>query len=374
MKKLVYLGLDAHKNSHQAALVAIDCDEVILEKELSGSIFKVVNYCKELNGKYDLRICYEAGCTGFGLYRKLTEAGLSCIVVAPSSIPKKQRSSKTDAIDARNLARYFKSGLLRPVNVPNINLEEDRDLIRFRESQVKNMTRVKQQIKAFLLRKSIAYAQEKNWSKKFIDWLGTLELSGRDRENLNRYLSHLNYETKLIEEIDQQIASIAASERYKNYTTILCGFRGISTTTAMTIATNIPDFRTFPKPKNLASYIGVTSAMHDSGDNKTTGLGITKAGNYMLRKAFICAAQQYACPDKTGARLRSQREPLPAAIRAIVERCDRRCRKMYYHLVLGLKKSTNVAKTAVAREMTHFVWEAMMAHHSGEIRAIGESV
>jgi len=53
-----------------------------------------------------LHFCYEAGPTGYGLYRWLRELEQDCIVVAPSMIP--QRSGdrvKTNRRDAEGLAR-----------------------------------------------------------------------------------------------------------------------------------------------------------------------------------------------------------------------------------------------------------------------------
>ena len=44
----------------------------------------------QLAGKYShLTFCYEAGPTGYGLYRLIKSLGHDCIVVAPSLIPSK---------------------------------------------------------------------------------------------------------------------------------------------------------------------------------------------------------------------------------------------------------------------------------------------
>ena len=59
-----------------------------------------------LAAKYQrLHFCYEAGPTGYGLYRQLTALGHDCIVVAPSLIPRKPgvrvKTNRRDAILAR---------------------------------------------------------------------------------------------------------------------------------------------------------------------------------------------------------------------------------------------------------------------------------
>jgi len=363
-KTIAYLGLDVHKKSNTAALVRIDKNSLEFEKKISNNPGRVVKFAKELSEQYDLRICYEAGCTGYKLYRKLT-ANLNCVVIAPSSLPKKKKR-KSDRIDAKNLAMFLKSGILKTVNVPNVEIEEDRDLVRFRNSKVKHITQAKQRIKAFLLRKGIEYDHEKTWNNKFYDWLGTMELSSNDRANLNRYLGDLHYATKFVDELDQEIEELSNGDRYKDILKILCGFRGINTTTAMIIATNIVDFRTFPHPKNLTSFVGVTPGFDESGESKR-GLNITKEGNMLIRQAFINAAQHYSTAITVGGRLREQRQDLPSDIRGIIDRCDRRCKKQYWKL-MHQGKCHNVAKTAVARELIQFVWEAMMTYYDGELK------
>jgi len=82
----------------------------------------------------ELRVCYEAGPTGFGLCRRLRGAGIDCIVVAPSLVPGKAGDRvKTDRRDARKLAHFLRSGDLTAVYVPDEAVEAIRDLERARE-------------------------------------------------------------------------------------------------------------------------------------------------------------------------------------------------------------------------------------------------
>lgn len=364
-KKIAYLGLDVHKKSYSAALFRIDKSTVDFEKKISSNIRKVIEFCKELSKEFDLRICYEAGSTGYKLYRKCIKANLNCSVIAPSSLPKNFKR-KNDKIDAKNLANYLKSGVLQKVNVPDIELEEDRDLVRLREAKVKNVIQAKLRIKSFLLRKGIDYDIEKTWSKKFYDWLASVELSLKDRQNLNRLLNDLKYSTKFLSEIESDIFEISESMRYQKLVDILRGFRGIETTTAMNILTHIVDFRTFDNPKYIASFVGVTPGFSNSGESKRS-LSITRAGNTLLRKAFVNAAQHYSRAKSMGSSLRQRREKLSSGILDVINRCDKRCYKTYWKLVHS-GKNHNIAKTAVARELIHFVWESMMVFYNGELK------
>lgn len=162
MKKMAWVGLDVHKSSITIALVEAGSGTEKFVQKIGGGINPLMKLLKNLELEYSLRVCYEAGCYGFTIYRKLTKANIECVVVAPSLIPTDNKKVKTDKIDAVKLAKYLRAGLLTPVNVPDATLENDRDLIRFRVAQVNEQTRIKQQILSFLLRKGIEYPEQIN--------------------------------------------------------------------------------------------------------------------------------------------------------------------------------------------------------------------
>ena len=365
--KIAWIGLDVHKNSITLALVEAGSGNEKFVQKLPNNPNQLIKLLRKLEENYNLRVCYEAGPCGYGIYRKLTEAGIDCTVVAPSLIPVDNKKVKTDRMDAIKLAKFSRSGLLTAINVPDARLENDRDLIRLRASQVKELTRIKQQILAFLLRKDIKYPDKPGWSYKFENWLATVEIDNhQDRVMLHRYLNHYNYQKRFVQELTLEIEELSQSENYSEISKILRGFRGVETITAMTILTHVPDFRTFPGPRNFMSFIGLTPGEYSSGESRK-GRGITKTGNTLLRKAFISIGQHYSMRDTVGGSLRLRRNHLPAPILALVQRTDRRCRKRYFAL-LSRGKHTNAVKTAVAREAAGFIWEAMMHYYGGECR------
>lgn len=86
-----------------------------------------------------LTFCYEAGPTGYGLYRLIKSIGHDCIVVAPSLIPSKPGDRvKTNRRDAVNLAKLLRAGELTAVWVPDERHEAMRDLVRARDAAVKS--------------------------------------------------------------------------------------------------------------------------------------------------------------------------------------------------------------------------------------------
>jgi transposase len=121
--------------------------------EIANRPEAVRNLVAKLEGKYDtLQFCYEAGPTGYGLYRQLIGLGHICIVAAPSLIPQRPGDRvKTNRRDAVTLAKLLRAGELTPVWVPDLVHEAVRDLVRARDAAVGDLRRKRQLISAFLL-------------------------------------------------------------------------------------------------------------------------------------------------------------------------------------------------------------------------------
>lgn len=364
-KQIAYLGLDVHKKTITLALFVGQSKEAELTREIRNNLKDLIKIVKSFHEKYSLRTCYEAGGCGFRIYRKLLDLGIDCIVVAPSLIPREGKKLKTDKIDATKLAKYLRAGLLSAINVPDENLERDRDLIRFREFQVRALVRIKQSILAFLLRKGINFEEGGYFSKLFLDWAYKLELPAADKMVLTKQLNHYSYQQKLVDELSDDIEKLAMTDFYKARVDILIGFRGIRVLTAMKILTHIPDFRAFPHPKKLMSYFGITSDERSSGE-KQVQTGISKRGNSLLRKSIVIAAQSYTRTFTQTAENRRIRQKLPSEIIDVIQRADNRCWKRFLRLT-SAGKHTNVAKVSVARELVGFIWEAMMHYYNGEL-------
>jgi transposase len=78
-----------------------------------------------------LMFCYEAGPTGYDLYRLLESLGYECLVVAPSLVPKKAGDRvKTNRRDAISLAKLLRTGELTAVWVPASAMRPWRSLAR----------------------------------------------------------------------------------------------------------------------------------------------------------------------------------------------------------------------------------------------------
>ena len=120
------------------------------------------------------RWAYEAGPTGFGLYRAFEAAGIHCQVVAPSKL---QRPSgdrvKTDAKDAVHLARLLLLDEVTSVAVPSMEQETARDLVRAREDAGGELVRARHRLGKLLLRHGIVYIDGNAWTAQHHSWLNS---------------------------------------------------------------------------------------------------------------------------------------------------------------------------------------------------------
>ena len=124
MRKVIYVGLDVHKESIVVGTAPEGDTSVELYGEIGGTLDALDKLIKKLDKpEVELRFVYEAGPCGYVIYRHLKKRGYHCEVIAPSLIPTKASDRvKTDRRDARQLARLFRAGELTAIYVPD---EED---------------------------------------------------------------------------------------------------------------------------------------------------------------------------------------------------------------------------------------------------------
>ncbi len=170
----VYVGLDVHKESITIAY-AIGMGEVELLGKIGTMHGDIDRLCKRLQSKgRRVRVVYEAGPCGYGLYRQLMQKEFDCMVCASSLIPKKPGERvKTDRRDAIKLVRALRAGALSAVYVPGIEDEAFRDLARAWAAAKDDLKQARQRLKSFLLSHGVRYTGSANWRPAHRRWLST---------------------------------------------------------------------------------------------------------------------------------------------------------------------------------------------------------
>jgi len=145
----LFVGIDVHKKSYHVALYLNDAPSIDFvmpakKEQLSQTLKTTAPALRQ--------VTYETGPSGYGLARHLHQHHLPVAVAATSRIPRPTGGDdKTDKLDSKKLAEYAAKRLLRPVQVPTVKQEADRQLYRMRHRQARNLAKVKVQIKSFLL-------------------------------------------------------------------------------------------------------------------------------------------------------------------------------------------------------------------------------
>ena len=357
-----YIGMDVDKAKIVVAVLKDSELETTLERMIVNSPHAVQQFVEaQQSESEEIMACYEAGSCGFELYRQLTELGVTCLVAAPGLIPHAPgKRVKTDRLDARKLARALRSGELTGVHVPCREDEHVRDYLRLYEDLKRDLRRAKQRLLQFLLRQRIRYTEGTNWTCRHRRWLEQLQFASPvSAETMQEHLWQIAELEEKLGRMKRQVEAIAADQRYAERVSRLKAFKGIETLIALSLIVEIADFNRFARAEQFMAFLGLVPSEHSSGAKRRLG-GITKAGNTHLRKLLIEAAWQYRRPNRPSKRLTARRAQLPASLVAYADRAARRLHTKYLRLIYA-GKCSQVAATATARELSGFLWGAMVA-------------
>jgi transposase len=354
----VFVGLDVAKARHAVAVAEEGRQgEVRYIGEIGADPESVRRLVTKLEKRHDrLHFCYEAGPTGYGLYRQLIKLGHQCSVVAPSLIPRKPGDRvKTNRRDALQLARLLRAGELTAVWVPDEAHEAMRDLIRSRQMAVDDTRRKRQAISSMMLRQGRTYPGKKTWGARHTQWLQAQRFDHLAQHLvLQELLLAVRHAGEQLERIEAAILELLPQWSLAPVVAALQALRGINLVTAATVMAEIGDLHRFENPRQLMAYLGLVPGERSTGDT-VHRLGITKAGNGRVRQALVESAWSYRHPPRTSRNKHYIHENLPPVVRDIAAKAQTRLCARYRALSQRGKKLT-VAVTAVARELAGFIW------------------
>ena len=360
MNTLQYVGMDVHKETIDVSVFRDRSSNPEIERKMYNSTKQIKSFFGRLKEGGNVIACYEAGCMGFEVQRMLEKMGVVCQVVAPGLLPKKPgKRIKTDRRDARDLARNLRNGEVTPIYIPSEEDEAVRDFLRMVQDIKTDLKKARQRLLGFLLRHRTIYRGGSHWTGKHEQWLKALKFNNIYlEETFNEYF----YQIKELEEkrsrMEDRIEQIAADEAYKEPVDKLKCFKGIATLIALSFVVEIGDFRRFMKADEFMAFLGLIPSEESSGEKRKQG-GITKAGNIHLRKLLIEASWHYRRYKVVSKRLAVRRRGQPAGIISYANKAGKRLSKKYSRLMFNGKRS-QVAVTAVARELAGFVWGMMI--------------
>ncbi|WP_257352391.1 IS110 family transposase [Pseudalkalibacillus decolorationis] len=353
-----YVGLDVSKKNIAVAVADEGRGEARYIGMIPHTVEAIRKLVKRLGEPDQLRICYEAGPTGYGLYRLFLSMGIECEVIAPSLIPQKAgQRIKTDRRDSIQLARLFRAGELTSVYVPTKEDEALRDLVRGREDAKEDELRAKHRLTKFLLRHDIRPPKEvgKTWSYKYRAWLDTLKFEySASRIVFQEYVHHLHEIEQRVKRYEEEIEKQSIEGVHAPMIQTLQSLRGVALITATSLVAEIGSFQRFQTPMQFMAYVGVVPSESSSGEVRRQGK-ITKTGNRHVRRLLVEAAWSYRYKPAVKGKLKKRLEGKPPSVQAISWKAQNRLHTKYYRLISRGKESGK-AITAVARELAGFIW------------------
>ena len=353
-----FIGFDTAKKKHAVAIADVGREgEIRYLGEIDSSPLTIERMIRKLAGRYEkLHFCYEAGPTGYGLYRQVRGLGHHCTIVAPSLIPKKSGERvKTNRRDAVSLARLFRAGELTSVWVPDAIHEAIRDLVRARETASQDLRRKRQQLLSFLLRHGRIFSGRQHWSRAHLRWLAQQKFDHPAQQIVFQdAVDAIDDAAARLRRLDEQVAAIVPSWSMAPVVEAYQAMRGVSFVVAVTFVAEIGDLRRFDNPRQLMAFLGLVPSERSTGE-RVRRAGLTLAGNKRARRVLIEGAWSYRYPARVSQTLQARLEGLPKAVREIAWKAQIRLCARYRRLNAAGKKLP-VVIAAIAREMAAFLW------------------
>ena len=357
--------MDVHTTSYTLCCYSMESDSIFAMVKIEPDYHNILRYLERVRKNYSEKckfLCgYEAGALGYTLYHQLTNKGIECVIMAPSTMQKTNKKEvKTDKRDAIKIAKGLAYNSYKAVYILDDEDNAVREYIRMRDDHNSTLKRTKQRISAFCNRHGRNYTEGSKWTQKHLRWLEKQDFGSPTlQETLKEYLILYYQAQSKLELFKQRIEEFANQERYQEKVSKLRCFVGIDTHTALALIVETGDFIRFKKAQHYAAYLGLAPGENSSGSTiKRTE--ITKAGNSHMRRLLIESAHSYqrGTQGKKSKRLTNRQFGNNSSVIAYADKACERLRRKYWRIVLRTQKK-NTAVTAVARELACFVWGMM---------------
>ena len=221
-------------------------------------------------------------------------------------------------------------------------------------------TRARHRLGKFLLRHGRAWRGGSAWTLTHERWL----LQQRFQEpalaaTYAHYRAVLDARDAQLEAIEADLAGWYDRAPFADAVGRLAAYRGITRLGALTLASEVGDWRRFPRAAAFSGFCGLVPSEDSSGASTWRG-HITKCGNAHLRAQLVESAWAYQYRPALGVDLRDRHQGLDPQVVARAWAAQLRLCGRFRRLA-ARKDSKNVVVTAIARELAGFLWAEMAA-------------
>lgn len=307
MDKFILIGCDLHDKSIllMAGVGGQQPQKRSFQNTVDGrkAMISWLKACSAKAGPSRIVLAYEASGLGFGLHDELTDAGVTCHVLAPTKIERsaQHRKTKTDEKDALHLleilrGHYLAGNRLPSIWIPDKQTRDDRECVRARLDAQDKLGVIKTQIKTLLKRNGLVRPAEsgKGWTKAYIAWLRALAecdapLTFGARTSLDSLLRQMDCMEEEVQELDRAIAHMSGAERYQSSVAALVALAGVGLLSAMVFLTEMGDLKRFNNRRQIGAFLGVVPSCNESGETTDRKGRITLQGPARVR-FVLCQA------------------------------------------------------------------------------------
>ena len=265
-----FVGLDLHKKYTEFAVMDV-AGNLLRQGRIENTLDEMREFSESLPAQSSMVI--ESSSTWYWAHRLLSERH---DVVLSNPLKNKAIASakiKTDKVDSIMLATLLRGGFVAECYVPPKETIELRELVRFRANLVRERTRLKNRVHAYLLQNDIR-VEARPVTKGFVE-----EVRKVDDPRVKSYL-------RLIDGLNAEIrdASKTIRERAEEGedTRLLMTIPGVSFFSALLISSEIGEVTRFEDSASLVAYSGLAPSTHSSGGHTYHG-PIMKSGSSYLR-------------------------------------------------------------------------------------------
>lgn len=285
--RTVFVGIDVHKKTYS---IVVLCEGAIVKRDTITALpSNLSKYLTKFFVGAKIFTAYEAGFSGYSLHRHLESKGIKNIVVHAASIEIGARDRvKTDKRDSLKIATQLAAGRLRGIYIPSKEMEDRRELTRYRADLINSRKRIGSKLK----QKANYYGLvgPSDTQKVCLKWI---------KDQLAKPMGHYTkiVFTKLartwetltneIKEIDSLLQEQATND--ERLEIVFRSAKGVGPTAARILANELGDMSQFPSERALSSYTGLTPCEYSSGEHIRRG-HISRQGKPMLRCILVQCA------------------------------------------------------------------------------------
>ena len=270
-KEVIVIGCDISKGKIDTAAILKENNNLLLEKEYSNNIKGYINIINKYSSlSNNLHFVMEStGNYHIKFISYLESRSVKFSVVNPLTIKRysqmKMLRLKTDKVDARTIAYY---GVEQ-------NLSEYKPLSA-QQKEIKSLRTVLSNL-----------TKQRTMNKNLLHSQGLLDHDNRETlKSIRVVIKSLNNQ---IEKLEEKITKLI-KEHYSSTYKSMISITGVGAKTSSGIIAYLGDLSNFDSYKQIASYVGITPSIKESGRSLKKTSGITKQGNSTLRTLLYLSA------------------------------------------------------------------------------------